>query len=974
MRSKVGSYLAPVDTEALAGIASGYATPLLMARGDSVPGGLVLRGRRDECAVLDGLLEDARAGQSGVLVLRGDAGIGKTALLEYALGSASDMRVLRGGGVESEMELAFGALHQLCAPLLDRRDRLPGPQRDALQTTFGLRAGAVPDRFFVGLAVLGLLSEVAEERPILCVVDDAQWLDNASAQMLAFVARRLLAEPVVMLFAARERSALLTGLPGLDVEGLRAGDARSLLVSVIPGRLDEGVADELLAETRGNPLALLELPRGLTAAQLAGGFGLPAALSLSGRIEKSFLRRLEALPAETQRLLLVAAAEPTGDQALLWRAVERLGISGRALELAEAAGLLEIGGRVRFRHPLVRSAVYRAAKPNERREVRRALAEATDPQVDPDRHAWHLAEATPGPDEDVAAQLEQAAGRALARGGLAAAAAFLERAAALTHDPALCARRALAAAQAKYGAGAFDDALVLLATAEAGALGDLDGADVHRLRAQIAFASRHDSDAAPLLLKAARELEAVDHGRARETYLEALQAALFAGRLARDSGVAQVIEAALAGPPPPAPPRPSDLLLQGMAIQFTEGYAAGAPILKDALRAFRRETALPPQDARWRSMATLAAANLWDDETWRLLSGRELDLARGTGNLTALPIVLSQFGYINAISGELATAEALLDEIRAATEATGIPSQPYVALWVLALRGRDAELSELVQTAASDAIARGEGFLLGITTQVTAALNNGLGRHDFALAAVREAVDVEPSDEMGSPRTMPELIEAAVHCGEHPLAERALERLAESTTASGTDLGLGLEARSRALLTDGDAADGLYREAIERLKRTRNRLQLARAHLLYGEWLRRERRRTNAREQLRTALEMFTAMGVAAFAGRAERELLATGERARKRTVETRDELTAQETQVARLAGDGLSNVEIGQRLFISQHTVSYHLRKVFTKLDITSRTQLDRVLPQSASAGQVASPSAQPALVQANGPRAARH
>ena len=915
----------------------------------------MLHGRRDERAALDRLLEGARAGRSGVLVLEGEAGVGKTALLEYAIGSASDLRVLRAVGVESEMELAFAALHQLCAPALDRLERLPAPQREALLTTFGLRAGPVPDRFLVGLAVLGLLSYTAEERPLLCVVDDAQWLDRASAQALAFVARRLLAESVVMVFAAREQSQELTGLPNLAVEGLRGADARSLLVSVIPGRLDEGVADELLAEARGNPLALLELPRGLTAPHLAGGFALPGALSLSSKIEESFLKRLQALPDDTQRLLLVAAAEPTGDPALLWRAVKRLGITVRALEPAERAGLLEVGARVRFRHPLVRSAVYRAAKPKERREVRRALAEATDPQIDPDRHAWHLAEATAGPDDDVAAQLEQAAGRALARGGLAAAAAFLERAAGLTHDLALRVQRALAAAQTKYGAGAFDDALALLASAEAGALGDLDRAEVHRLRAQIAFASRHDSDAPALLLKAALELEAVDHGRARATYLEALQAALFAGRLARDSGVAEVITAALAGPPPPEPPRPSDLLLQGMAIQFTEGYAAGAPILKDALRAFRCETTLPPQDARWRSMATLAAANLWDDATWTLLSGRELELARGAGNLTALPIVLSQFGYINAISGELATAEALLDEIRAATEATDIPSHPYVALWVVALRGRDVELSELVQTAASDAIARGEGFLLGITTQVTAALNNGLGRYELALAAVREAVDVEPSDEMGSPRTMPELIEAAVRCGEHPIAERALERLAESTSASGTDWGLGLEARSRALLTDGDHADGLFREAIARLGRTRNRLQLARTHLLYGEWLRRGRRRTDGREQLRTALEMFSAMGVEAFAERTERELLATGEHVRKRSVETREDLTAQEAQVARLARDGLSNVEIGERLFISQHTVAYHLRKVFTKLGISSRNQLGRTLPESANAGQVA-------------------
>ena len=385
-----------------------------------------------------------------------------------------------------------------------------------------------------------------------------------------------------------------------------------------------------------------------------------------------------------------------------------------------------------------------------------------------------------------------------------------------------------------------------------------------------------------------------------------------------------------------------------MAVLFTEGYAAGPPILKEALSAFRRETVLPPREARWLPLACQAAADVWDDVTWRLLSTRELERARDTGALTAMPLVLSTLSYIHAISGELAAAESLLDEIRAATEATGIPSHRYVALWIAALRGREAELSELIDTTASEAVARGEGFALAITEQVSAVLNNGLGRYDVALAAVREAVDVEPSDEMGSPRTMPELIEAAVRCGEHPLAERALERLAQSTRAGGTDWGLGLEARSRALLSDGDAADGLYREAIERLGRTRNRLQLARAHLLYGEWLRRERRRVDAREQLRTALEMFTSMGTEAFAGRAERELLATGERVRRRSVETRDELTAQEAQIARLARDGLSNAAIGARLFISQHTVAYHLRKVFSKLDITSRNQLGQVLPDS--------------------------
>jgi DNA-binding CsgD family transcriptional regulator/tetratricopeptide (TPR) repeat protein len=920
-----------------------------MARGDSVPGRLVLRGRRDECAVLDGLLEDARAGQSGALVLRGDAGIGKTALLDDAIESSSDMRVLRAIGVEAEMELAFAALHQLCAPLLDRLDRLPGPQRDALQTTFGLSAGPVPDRFFVGLAVLGLLSEVAEERPILCVVDDAQWLDKASAQTLAFVARRLLADSVVVLFAAREPGEDLTSLPNLLVEGLRGSDARSLLASVIPGRLDDEVSDELLAETRGNPLALLELPRGLSAAQLAGGFALPRALSLSSRIEESFVNRLEAFPAETQRLLLAAAAEPLGDGALLARAAERLGIAGAMLERAESAGLIEIDGRVRFRHPLVRSAIYRAAAPNERRLVHRALGEATDARVDRDRRAWHLAEAADGPDERVAAELERAASRAQSRGGLAAAAAFLERATELTPEPLRRAQRALTAAQTKYEAGALDDAVALLTTAETGILDDIERARVHLLRAEIAFAARRGSDAPPLLLGAARELEAVDPVLARATYLEALSAAMFSGRLTRGPSVEEVSEAALAGPPPPQPPRrPPDLLLQGWAIRFTKGYPTGATILKQALSAFRCERGTPAEEVQWLSLACRTAADLWDDETWRLLSARQLEVVKETGAMTAMPTALSGVSHFLAISGELSRAESLLDEMRAAVDAIGMAVAPYPALWLAALRGRDAELSQLSENTARDAVARGEGLVLAITEHVSAILNNGLGRFPAAMAAVRDAG--ERPNEIGSPTwAAAELIEAAIRCGELPLAERALERLAETTSAAGTNWALGIEARSRALLGEGNDAERLYLEAIERLCHTSMRVQLGRAHLLYGEWLRRERRRVDAREQLRAAFEMFTAMGVEAFAGRAERELLATGERVRKRSVETRDDLTAQEAQVARLARDGLSNVEIGQRLFISQHTVSYHLRKVFAKLGITSRTQLDQVMPDNA-------------------------
>jgi DNA-binding CsgD family transcriptional regulator len=921
----------------------------LMATGHSGHGAPMLRGRDDERASLDRLLEKARAGKSGALVLRGEAGVGKTALLDYAIESASGMIVLRAVGVESEMELAYAALHPLCAPLLGRVDRIPAPQREALETTFGLRDGPVPDRFLVGLATLSLLSEAAQERPLVCVIDDSQWLDRASAQVLAFVGRRLQAESVVLLAGTREAAGKYGRLPELVVDGLRDADARALLGSAIPGRLDERVADQLLVEAHGNPLALLELPRGLSPAQLAGGFGLPRALSLSGKIEESFINRLEALPEDTQQLLLVAAAEPTGDPALLWRAAERLGIADAVLFPAESARLLEVDGRVRFRHPLARSAVYRAATPHQRRRVHRALAEVTDAQLDPDRRAWHLAEATAGPDEDIAIELEQAAGRAQARGGLAAAAAFLERAATLTAEPSRRARRALAAAQAAFEAGALEDALALLGTAETGPVEDLQRCRVQLLRAQIAFASRRGSDAPPLLLKAARELESVEPSLARATYLEALSAAMFAGRLASGGGVTEISEAALAGPPPPEPPRPSDLLLEGLAVRFTDGYAAGAPILKEALAAFGRDTVLPPEEARWLWFASWIALYLWDDEAWTVLSTRHLELVRETGALTALPFVLTNRSSVYAFLGDLNEAAAYEEELRAATEATGIATVPYGALSLAALRGREAELSELIATTVGEAQTRGEGLALTITEFLSGTLYLGLGRYDAALAAARGAERYH--EEGPAIWALSELIEAAVRSGKPHLAGGPLERIVETTGAAGTDWALGIEARCRALLNDGDEADILYREAIERLGRTRLRVDVARAHLLYGEWLRRERRRVEARKQLRTAFELFNAMGIEAFAGRAERELLATGERVRKRSIQTRDELTAQEAQVARLARDGLSNAEIGARLFISQHTVAYHLRKIFNKLGITSRGELRQLLPGSSDA-----------------------
>ena len=900
--------------------------------------------RRSEREALDELLGAVRAGESRALVVRGEAGVGKTALLEYLLERSSGFRVVRAAGVQLEMELAFAGLHQLCAPMLDRLGRLPVPQRDALRTAFGVSPGSAPDRFFVALAVLSLFSDVAEERPLLCLVDDAQWLDSASAQALGFVARRLLAESVGLVFAAREPGEGLAGLPELLVEGLGDADAGALLASVIRGPLDERVRHRIVAETRGNPLALLELPRELSPGELAGGFGLPVALPLSGRIENSFQRRLEGLPADTRRLLLIAAAEPVGDAVLVRRAASRLGLGVDVAAPAAAAGLLELGARVQFRHPLVRSAVYRAVSPEERRGVHQALADATDPEVDPDRRAWHLAHAAVGPDEDVAGELERSAGRAQARGGLAAAAAFLERAANLTPEPARRAQRELAAAQAKLEAGALDTALELLAAAEAGPLDELQRAQIDLLRAQLAFVSSRGSDAPPLLLKAAKQLERLDAGLARETYREAFSAAMFAGRLASGVGLPEVARAARAAPRSQLP-RSRELLVDGLALLFTEGFPAGTPMLQRALSAFRSEDFSGEGGLRWLWLAGVTAVDLWDDESWHVLATSHVEIAREAGALSELPLALSQRIYTHLYAGELVAAASLVEELEAVTEVTGSRLAPYGALGVAAWQGHEAEAGELIENSMRDVVPRGEGIGLTITLWASALLYNGLGRHEDAVPAARQASESSKDLAAAGNWGLVELIEAAARSGRAELAADALERLSETTGASGTDWALGVEARSRALLSEGEVADGLYRESIDRLGRTRMRVELARAHLLYGEWLRRERRRTDAREQLRTAHEMLDAMGIEAFAERAARDLRATGETVRKRSVETSDELTAQEAQIARLAGDGLSNPEIGARLFISRRTVEYHLHKVFGKLGISSRKQLHRAL-----------------------------
>ena len=910
-----------------------------------------LRGRRTERKALERLLADARKERSGVLVVRGEAGVGKTVLLEHLAERADGFRIVRAVGVESEMELPYAGLHQLCAPLLEGLQDLPAPQRDALSTAFGLGAGEPPDRFLVGLAVLSLVSEAAEGQPLLWIVDDAQWLDRVSAQTLAFVARRLLAERTVVAFGVREPSGEqeLAGLPELVVVGLGDSDARALLDSVITGPVDQRVRDRIVAETRGNPLALLELPRGLTPAELAFGFGLTDTMPLANRIEEEFLRRLEPLPLDTRRVLLTAAAEPGGDDGLLWRAVDRLGIGHDAAAAAEATGLIELGAPVRFRHPLVRSAAYRSASLLDRQDVHRALADVTDPDVDPDRRAWHLAHAAVGPDEDVAVELERSADHAQARGGMAAAAAFLEEAARLTLDPGRRAERALAAAQAKYDAGSPEAALTLLGVAEAGPFDELRRARVDLLRAQIAFATRRGDDAPPLLLKAGRQVEPLDIGLARDTYLEAFTAAVIVGRLSRGADVAEVAKAALTAPAPSTPARAPDLLLDGLALLVTDGRATATPVLKRAVSAFRNGDLSTPERLRWLWLAGRVAQDLWDDESWEVLCTQHVGLARQTGALTVLPIALRSRIFQHGLWGEMDEGAALTGEAETVSAAIGTQLAAYGSVALAAMQGREAETSELIEATLEDVESRGEGMGVGISHFAAALLYNGLGRYTEALAEAEQACEHEDLGVISWALT--ELIEAAARCGRHEIATDALVRLSLTARAAGTDWALGVQARSRALVSEGEAADALYREAIGRLRRTRVRLELARSHLVYGEWLRRDRRRVEARDQLRTAYEMFSEMGADGFAERARRELAATGETARKRTDGTRDELTAQEAQIARLARDGLSNPEIGAELFISPRTVKYHLRKVFTKLDISSRHELLTALAETSRA-----------------------
>ncbi|MFW0153587.1 LuxR C-terminal-related transcriptional regulator [Mycobacterium sp. smrl_JER01] len=885
------------------------------------------------------MVKSLRSGHSEVRVLLGEAGIGKTALLRFLRECAADCTFYTAVGVESDMELAFAGLQQLCAPVMDHRSGLPQPQREALERAFGLSdAGPAPNRFLVGLAVLGLLAAAAADRPVLCVVDDVQWLDQVSAQTLFFVARRLQAESVGLAFASRTPIEGTAGLPTLAVGGIDDGHARRLLESAFPGRLDPAVLDRIVAEARGNPLALLETPKDITS--------FPAGAINTG-IEEHYRTLIAELPDDTRMLLLVAAAEPVGDPALLSRALAYLDLKPAVMTSASDVGLIAVDTRVQFHHPLARSVAYRCATAEERRLAHAALAAVTDPAVDPDRRAWHRALAADSLDEQVARDLELSAGRALQRGGTASAATFLTRAVELTPDPSVRTGRALAAAEAHREIASFDGARRLLATADLGPLTDLQRARSAQLRTRLAFAAaRADGDADALVAAVSQftavagQLEALDATLATEAYLEALSAAMYVGRIAEGlaADVAGTARAALAKQ---RPETPLDLVTHALAERLAVGAVEAMPAMRRALDALKQSTRDGSHDWFWRAFPLVHDCLIhetWDDG-WRDISAHAVQLATDSGALALLPSALLSRAGAAVERGELAAASALVAEANDLAIAIDYAPLKYHRIVVAAWRGDEAEVARLATAALESGRARGEGRAIGLAHYATVVLNVGLGRYADALAAARSASEY---DDLGFyPELLAEMVEAGVRGEDRALAEQAFHCLRDRTSAAGTPRALGSLARSHALLSSGKQAEALYLESIGHFEATSQRIGLARARLLYGEWLRRNGPATVARAPLRLAHQELVQMGSVAFAERARRELQAAGQKTRKQPTAAGDELSPQERQIAELAGQGLTNQEIAGQLFISAHTVEWHLRKVFTKLGIRSRREL---------------------------------
>jgi DNA-binding CsgD family transcriptional regulator len=902
---------------------------------------MTLLGRNEECDRVDRVLAAAREGLSGVLVVRGEPGIGKTALLDYAVGAAAGLEVARIEAIESEMELGYAGLHQLLLPFLGAAGTLPGPQRDALQSAFGLRDCGPPDRFLIALATLSLLAHTAGERGLLCVVDDAQWLDRESASVLAFVARRLHADSVAVLFGLRDpwdRPTGLDNLPGLQLQGLPATEGRQLLAAEIPG-LDGPVSQRIVAETQGNPLALIEAARELTPGQLAGEAPLPELLPLGRRLEDRFLRQARQLPAGTQTLLLTAAADPTGDPALLWRAGHDLGFGPDAAAPAQAKDLITVGAVVRFRHPVIRSAIYYSATPIERRRIHAALAAATDPAHDPDRRAWHLSEAATEPDEGVADGLEHAAARATARGGWAASAAFLTRAAVLSPDPRTQARRLLGAARAEITAGAPEKAQLLLDRSVGHLRDRLQDGLAKRAQGAIHLALNQPAEAAAVLLAAAADLAPLDVRLARAALLDALAAAGTAGPLALDGATVLEVAAAARDIPVTAGQAPciGDLLLDAAATLILDGHRAAAPLAGRAITALREEASESAEMLAWLEVGCHLAGVLGDDAAMQALARRLERQARRQGAWTALATALIYSGTSELFAGFFDAAQASYTE-RGAIEAARECGCSLGDLMVMAWRGREHETRAEAANVTQAARRQGQGWRLTWVEYALCVLELGLGHYQEAQASSLGAFE---ENLFVSAFGLPDFIEAAVRCGDAAAGREACARLADRASDGGSPMALGLLARSRALLAGDQEAGEFYIEAIAHLACCPSAIHLARTHLLYGEWLRRRKRRSEARQQLRTACTLFEDMGAAAFAERARLELAATGGTARRRSPETRNDLTPQETQIAALASRGATNPEIASKLFISPSTVDYHLRKVFRKLDVTSRRHL---------------------------------
>jgi DNA-binding CsgD family transcriptional regulator len=901
-------------------------------------------GREVETRTIGRLIADARTGVSGVLVLEGEAGIGKTALLVHAESLGAGTQTSWAAGVLPEADVPYSGLHQLLVPFLDGLDRIPGPHADALRVAFGLTEAPPRDRFFVGMAALALLSDAAMRTPVLCLIDDAHHLDSASLDALGFTARRLVADRVVMLFAVRDRDGPIAALQGLahakvacleDVAGLE-------LVAVLAGReADNSVARRIVTDTGGHPLAIIEAVRGLSRDQLHGLAPLPEVLPLVGELEDLFVTRLRALPSETQTVLLLAAADPSGELGLVLQAAEQeYGFAPESTQPPRVESFISWSPRIRFQHPLLRSAAYYRASEPERRRAHRALAAACDPVRDADHRAWHLAVAAVEADEEVARELEQASDRARRRGGWAQAARFLERAAELTPDASQRAERTLACAHTRLLAGQPSAARSALNVARGDLIDPLLRCDAVRLEGKIDFTLGRPNAVASLL-SAARMYVDHDAREARDTLLPAFDAVQIAGSFSRVE-LGEVLDAARTIGIDEALRTPGDDLLDGYATLVESGDSAGVPMLRRALDRLTADRPVTDDELTWLPLAWNTALELYDDRTWQMLTARWTMATRMHGSVAALSFGLGRLAHFDVVTGRYPAAQLAAAEARDIARAGQIMARPdaIASLSTLAWRGAEAEARTAAAELIPEMTSLGRGIGIRLVQLAITVLELGLGNYREALRAGSKAW---PQGDLSQLNATPELVEAAVRCGELDVARAVLKAVRARAEASGTDWAIGLMLRSEALLVDPDQAEDLYRGAIEHLDRTLVIPQLGRAHLLYGEWLRRQRRRRDARDELRIAYEILADLGANAFAERARAELLATGEHTRRRVAETLDQLTPQEEQVARLASDGASNMEIATQLFISVPTVVYHLQKAFRKLDVTNRTRLAR-------------------------------